>query len=69
MLQIHENVSLKNFNSFGIDAFARYFVEINHPVDLVELLVKGEALIADKLKFNLINSKNTEETTQLLILH
>jgi UDP-N-acetylmuramate dehydrogenase len=37
MLQIHENVSLKNFNSFGIDAFARYFVEINQPEDLTEL--------------------------------
>jgi UDP-N-acetylmuramate dehydrogenase len=37
MLQIHENVSLKNFNSFGIDAFARYFVEINQATDLTEL--------------------------------
>lgn len=37
MLQIHENVSLKNFNSFGIDAFARYFVEINQVEDLTEL--------------------------------
>jgi UDP-N-acetylmuramate dehydrogenase len=38
MLQIHENVSLKNFNTFGIDAYARYFVEINHKEELVELL-------------------------------
>ena len=37
MLQIHQNVSLKNFNSFGIEAFARYFVEINHADDLAEL--------------------------------
>ena len=37
MLQIHQNVSLKNFNSFGIEAFARYFVEINHVDDLIEL--------------------------------
>jgi UDP-N-acetylmuramate dehydrogenase len=37
MLQIHQNVSLKNFNSFGIEAFARYFVEINHTDDLIEL--------------------------------
>ena len=37
MLQIHQNVSLKNFNSFGIEAFARYFVEINHADDLSEL--------------------------------
>jgi len=38
MLQIHQNVSLKNFNTFGIDARARYFVEIGHRDELVELL-------------------------------
>lgn len=37
MLQIHQNVSLKNFNTFGIDAYAKYFVEINHKEDLIEL--------------------------------
>lgn len=37
MLQIHENVSLKNFNTFGIQAYARYFVEINHKDELREL--------------------------------
>nr|MBC7613346.1 UDP-N-acetylmuramate dehydrogenase [Pseudopedobacter sp.] len=37
MIQIHQNVSLKNFNTFGIEAYARYFVEINHKEDLVEL--------------------------------
>ncbi len=37
MLQIHENVSLKNFNTFGIEAYARYFVEINHKDELKEL--------------------------------
>lgn len=37
MLQIHENISLKNFNTFGIDVYARYFVEINHKEELVEL--------------------------------
>lgn len=37
MLQIRENVSLQNFNTFGIEAYARYFVEINHEDDLVEL--------------------------------
>lgn len=39
MLQIHENVSLRNFNTFGVDAGARYFVEINHENDLVELFL------------------------------
>ncbi len=39
MLQIHQNVSLKNFNTFGIDARARYFVEIGHRDELVELFM------------------------------
>ncbi|MCR8559055.1 UDP-N-acetylmuramate dehydrogenase [Mucilaginibacter sp. BJC16-A38] len=39
MLQIQENVSLKNFNSFGIDARARFFVEINKKDELVELFM------------------------------
>jgi UDP-N-acetylmuramate dehydrogenase len=37
MLQIEENISLKNFNTFGIDAKARYFVEISREEDLAEL--------------------------------
>lgn len=37
MLQIHQNISLKNFNSFGIEALARYFVEINYMDELTEL--------------------------------
>ncbi len=39
MLQIQENVSLKNFNTFGVEASARYFVEINHEDELVELFM------------------------------
>jgi UDP-N-acetylmuramate dehydrogenase len=39
MLQIQENVSLKNFNTFGVEANARYFVEISHKDDLVELFL------------------------------
>ncbi len=37
MLQIQENVSLKNFNTFGVEANARYFVEINQKEELAEL--------------------------------
>ncbi len=37
MLDIRENVSLKKYNSFGIEAFARYFVEIHNAEDLKEL--------------------------------
>ncbi|MDB5011767.1 MAG: murB [Mucilaginibacter sp.] len=39
MLQIEQNVSLKNFNTFGVEANARYFVEINHEDDLTELFM------------------------------
>lgn len=39
MLQIQENVSLKNFNTFGVEAKARYFVEINHKDELAELFM------------------------------
>jgi len=39
MLQIQENVSLKNFNTFGIDVSAKYFVEIGHEDELVELFM------------------------------
>jgi UDP-N-acetylmuramate dehydrogenase len=39
MLQLQENVSLKNFNTFGVEASARYFVEINRKEDLSELFL------------------------------
>ena len=39
MLQIQENVSLKNFNTFGVEANARFFAEINHEDELVELFM------------------------------
>ncbi|QJD95501.1 UDP-N-acetylmuramate dehydrogenase [Mucilaginibacter robiniae] len=39
MLQIEENVSLKNLNTFGIEAKARFFVEINHEDELTELFM------------------------------
>jgi len=39
MLQIQENVSLKNFNTFGVEAKASYFVEINRKEELAELFL------------------------------
>ncbi|GAB2974931.1 UDP-N-acetylmuramate dehydrogenase [Mucilaginibacter puniceus] len=39
MLQIQQNVSLKNFNTFGVEASAKYFVEINHEDEVVELFM------------------------------
>jgi UDP-N-acetylmuramate dehydrogenase len=64
MLQIHENVSLKNFNTFGIDASARYFVEINHEDDLVELFMDPQWKTMERLVIgggsNLLLTKNFE---------
>jgi len=39
MLQIQENISLKNFNTFGVEANAKYFVEINRKEELAELFL------------------------------
>ncbi len=49
MLQIHQNVSLKNFNTFGIEAYARYFVEINHKEELIELFSDTKWHTTDRL--------------------
>lgn len=49
MLQIQENVSLKNFNTFGIGACARYFVEIAHEDNLVELFADPLWLQTERL--------------------
>ena len=49
MLQIEENVSLKNFNTFGIEAKARFFVEINHEEDLRELFLDQQWLTVPRL--------------------
>jgi len=49
MLQIQENVSLKNFNTFGIDVSAKYFVEIAHEDDLAELFMDPQWLHVKRL--------------------
>jgi UDP-N-acetylmuramate dehydrogenase len=49
MLQIQQNVSLKNFNTFGIDVKAKYFVEISHPQDLLELFMDPQWLDMERL--------------------
>ncbi len=41
MISLLENISLKPFNTFGIDASARYFVEIHSDADLQELIADG----------------------------
>src|SRR6185503_10955593 len=37
MMNLFENLSLKNFNTFGIDARARYFSTLSSPEDLDDL--------------------------------
>ena len=49
MLQIQQNVSLKNFNTFGIDARARYFVEIGTADELAELFMDEQWLQTERL--------------------
>ncbi len=48
MLQIQENISLKPYNSFGIDVKASYFAEISVEVDLIKLF-KQEIVKSQKL--------------------
>ena len=49
MLQIQENVSLKNFNTFGVEANARYFVEISRKEELTELFLDPQWKITKTL--------------------
>ncbi|CAM3991583.1 UDP-N-acetylmuramate dehydrogenase [Mucilaginibacter galii] len=64
MLQIEENVSLKNFNTFGIEAQARYFVEINSEEELAELFMDPQWHQTERLVIgggsNLLLVKNFE---------
>ncbi len=41
MITLQENISLRPFNSFGIDVKARYFVEIQEEADLRQLFDQG----------------------------
>jgi UDP-N-acetylmuramate dehydrogenase len=38
MISLRENYSLKNHNSFGIEAWARYFADIDNESDLVQFI-------------------------------
>jgi UDP-N-acetylmuramate dehydrogenase len=49
MLSIQSHVSLKPYNTFGIDVDARYWVEINHENDLQTLLSISDFLNTPKL--------------------
>ncbi len=64
MLQIRENVSLKNFNTFGVEASAKYLVEINHEDELTELFLDPKWLQIPRLVLgggsNVLFTKNFE---------
>lgn len=63
---IEENQSLKKFNTFGIEAKTRWFAEVNHPEDLVELYSKGllkEPLLILGGGSNLLLTKDFEGLT------
>lgn len=49
MLNIQSYVSLKPYNTFGIEASARYWVEIKHEDDLQTLLQLGDFINTPKL--------------------
>ncbi|MFA0964813.1 UDP-N-acetylmuramate dehydrogenase [Roseivirga sp. BDSF3-8] len=48
-MQVQENVSLKPYNSFGIEADAKYFAEVTSVADLQKLLKDSRYLDATKL--------------------
>jgi UDP-N-acetylmuramate dehydrogenase len=49
MLQVQQNVSLKNFNTFGVEAKARWFVEIGSKDELAELFLDPQWKTGKKL--------------------
>ena len=46
---VHENYSLKNHNTFGIDVAAKYFAEVNNIEDIIQLLAEPKFKISKKL--------------------
>lgn len=64
MLQILENISLKPYNTFGIDVKARFFVEILNEKDLVELfgndIAQSNALLILGGGSNILFTQNFE---------
>lgn len=64
MTKILENVSLKNLNTFGIEAYAKYYTEVNSVSDLQELIHNKTFIQSDKLIIgggsNMLFTKNFE---------
>lgn len=68
-MKIIKNHSLKQFNTFGIEATARYFAELQKPGDLQELLKAEES--SDQKKLILGGGSNVLFTTDFpgLVIH
>ncbi len=64
-MQIQENISLKPYNTFGVEAKATYFAEVNSEEELVEVLEQYKNLQSENLPLlflgggsNLLLTKN-----------
>jgi UDP-N-acetylmuramate dehydrogenase len=64
MIPIKENVNLKIYTTFGVDAICRYFVELNSVTDFLELIHQSTYLSNQKLIIgggsNLLFTQNFE---------
>ncbi len=56
-MQIKENISLRKYNTFGVEAIAKYFVEINNENDIHKIIDTG--LIKDNKFYILGAGSNT----------
>ncbi len=70
MMEVQQNISLKNFNTFGIDVKAKSFVEIVSASELKEVLSFSQFKNADKLILgggsNILLTKNYDGLTLII---
>jgi UDP-N-acetylmuramate dehydrogenase len=64
-LKIQQNISLKNYNTFGIDAFAKQFIEVNSIQELKEITSKEKDVFLLGGGSNMLLTSNIEK----LVVH
>lgn len=64
-MTIQENISLKPFNTFGVDVIAKQFVSVNHYHELQEVLKKEKHIFLLSGGSNLLLTKNIDQ----LVVH
>ena len=64
-MNIQQNISLKNYNTFGIDVTAKRFVVINSLAQLKELLIKEKDLFLLSGGSNMLLTRDIEQ----LVVH